>query len=171
MTGAVFEGNGSFVLAPEQRSEQKSLALLTKSGEMSQDFTTLVLRFTDGTAEEIRKASAGAAPAPDGHVAGAAEELEKGFRKVLHENLELRLLADVMGGNPQGGFFLASFRMGGALTGKNVLFIIDPEGTFHATPDEVELTTWSEFEVQPWAAYRMADANPAQRGDRVQGDR
>ncbi|HXE09232.1 MAG TPA: hypothetical protein VN612_15120 [Acidobacteriaceae bacterium] len=55
VTGAVFEGKGEFKLAPEQHSEQKSLALLTKSPQMSQDFTTLVLRFTDGTADEIRK--------------------------------------------------------------------------------------------------------------------
>ena len=168
VTGAVFVGRGRFDLAPKQASEQKSLALLTKSSTMTQEFTTLVLRFTDGTADEIRKASSGAAPPQDGHVTGAAEDLAKAFRKSLHENLDLRILADVLGGAKQGQFFLASFRMGNLLTGQNLLFIVDPEGTFHATPDEVELTTWSEFEVQPWAAYRMADAAPSGRGDRIQ---
>ena len=168
VTGAVFVGKGRFELAPKQVSEQKSLALLTKSSSMTQEFTTLVLRFTDGTAEEIRKASMGAANAEDGHVRTTADDLAKGFRKELHENLELRLLADVIGGGARGGFFLASFRMGNAMTGRNVMFIVDPEGTFHAAPDEVELTTWDEFEVQPWVAYRMEHASEAGRGPRVQ---
>ena len=142
--------------------------MLTKSGGMTQSFTTLVLRFTDQTADEIRKASAGAAGAPDGHVRGAADDLETAFRKRLHENLDLRLLADVIGGGNQGSFFLASFRMGNLLTGHNVLFIVDPEGTFNASPDEVELTTWSEFELEPWAAYRMQHPDPKYRGQPAQ---
>ncbi len=166
VTGAVFTGSGKFQLAVKDASEQRTLALLTKGGPMEQDFTTLVLRFTDGTADEIRKASVGAGGAPDGHVRSAAEDLAKGFRKTLHENLDLRLLADVLGGN-QGGFFMASFRMGGALAGRNVLFLVDPEGTFHAAPDEVELTTWSDTEVEPWAAYRM-HADATDRGVRIQ---
>jgi len=167
VTGAVFVGKGRFDLAVKGASEQHSLALLTKSAGMTQEFTTLVLRFTDGTAEEIRKASAGAGPQPDGHVRSAAEDLAKGFRKNLNENLDLRLLADVLGGGGQGRLFLASLRMGNALTGKNVLFLVDPEGTFHAAPDQVELTTWSEFEVQPWAAYKMS-AEDKGSGQRVQ---
>jgi hypothetical protein len=166
-TGAVFVGKGRFDLAVKDAGEQRSLALLTKSPGMTQDFTTLVFRFTDGTADEIRKASVGAGAQPDGHVRSAAEDLAKGFRKSLHENLELRLLADVLGGGNHGGFFLASFRMGSVLTGHNVFFIVDPEGTFHSAPDEVELTTWSEFEVQPWAAYRMQGRVPGGRGQRV----
>jgi hypothetical protein len=167
VTGAVFAGNGQFKLAVADASEQRSLALLTKGGPMIQNFSTLVLRFTDGTADEIRKASAGAGGGPDGHVRAAAEDLAKGFRKSLHENLELRLLADVLGGS-QVGFFMASFRMGGALAGRNVLFIADPEGTFHAAPDQVELTTWSDTEVEPWAAYRMEDEDPSDHGVRMQ---
>src|ERR1017187_5074511 len=167
VTGAVFAGNGQFKLAVADASEQRSLALLTKGGPMIQNFSTLVLRFTDGTADEIRKASAGAGGAPDSHVRTAAEDLAKGFRKSLHENLELRLLADVLG-DSQAGFFMASFRMGGALAGRNVLFIADPEGTFHAAPDQVELTTWSDTEVEPWAAYRMEDEDPSDHGVRMQ---
>ena len=127
-----------------------------------------MLRFTDQTADEIRKASAGTAGAPDGHVRAAADDLETAFRKRLHENLDLRLLADVISGGNQGRFFLASFRMGNMLTGHNVLFIVDPEGTFHASPDEVELTTWSEFDLEPWAAYRMQHPDPKFCGQRVQ---
>jgi hypothetical protein len=146
--------------------EQRSLALLTKSAGMAQDFTTLVLRFTDGTAEEIRKASAGAGAQPDGHVRAAAEDLAKNYRKNMSDNVELRMLADVLGGG-QGQFFLASFRMGNMLTGKNLLFLVDPEGTAHAAPDEVELTTWSDTELQPWVAYKMQHADGKDQGSRV----
>ena len=155
VTGAVFLGKGHFDLAPKEASEQHSLALLTKSGAMAQDFTTLVLRFTDGTAEEIRKASTGAAGSTPNQASQAASELARGFRERLHENLEVRLLEDVIGGH-EGGFFLASFRMGGTFTGRNVLFVVDPEGTPHATPDQVELSTWDADGVQTWVAYRMA---------------
>ena len=164
VTGAVFEGNGHFDLAVKSASEQKSLAQLTKSGVMAQDFSTLVLRFTDGTAEEIRKGSAGVGGAVPG---SAAAELTKVFRKKLNENFSLRLLGDVLPARA-GGFFLASFRMGGAFTGKNVLFLVDPEGTADAAPDQVELSTWDDDGAQPWAAYRMQGAAA---GDDVSVDR
>jgi len=154
VTGAVFSGKGHFELAVTDPSEKRSLALLTKSGVMQQDFTVVVLRFTDDTADEIRKASAGTGGSALRVADGAASDLAKGFRKRIHENLELRLLQDVLAEQP-GGFFLASFRMGGAFTGRNVLFMVDPEGTLHAAPDEVELSTWSDESVETWAAYRM----------------
>ena len=166
VTGAVFVGKGRFDLTVKEASEQRSLALLTKSSGMAQDFTTLVLRFTDGTADEIRKVSAGAGTPPDGHVRGAAEDLAKNYRKNLSDNVDLRMLADVIGGG-QGQYFLASFRMGNMLTGKNLLFIVDPEGTAHAAPDEVELTTWSDFDAQPWVATKMQHAEEKNRGNRV----
>jgi Peptidase family M1 domain len=166
VTGAVFVGKGRFELTVKSASEQRSLALLTKSAGMTQDFTTLVLRFTDGTAEEIRKASAGAAGEPDGHVRSAAEDLAKTYRKDMSDNIELRMLADMIGGG-EGQFFLASFRMGNMLTGRNVLFVVDPEGTFHSSPDQVELTTWSDVELQTWAAYRMQHTAESS-GKRVQ---
>jgi hypothetical protein len=167
VTGAVFVGKGRFDLAVKDASEQRSLALLTKSSSMTQDFTTLVLRFTDGTAEEIRKASAGTSGAPAGHVQTAAEDLAKEYRKDMSDNVDLRILADVIG-RGQGQFFLASLRMGNVLTGKNLLFLVDPEGTAHASPDEVELTTWSDVELQPWVAYKMQHAEEKDRGKRVQ---
>jgi hypothetical protein len=166
VTGAVFVGKGRFEISPKDASERRSLALLTKSDSMTQDFSTLVLRFTDGTANEIRKASAGPAGSPDGHVRAAGEDLAKDYRKQLSDNVDLRMLADVVGGG-QGKYFLASFRMGNALIGKNVLFIVDPEGTAHVSPDQVELTTWSDTEMQPWVAYKMEQADDKLSGNRT----
>jgi hypothetical protein len=166
VTGAVFVGKGRFDLMVKDAGEQRSLALLTKSAGMTQDFTTLVLRFTDGTADEIRNASAGASAAPAGHVRSAAEDLAASYRKDMGDNIELRMLADVIGGG-EGEFFLASFRMGNALTGRNVLFIVDPEGTAHVSPDTVELSTWGLDELQTWAAYKMEHGTGKRQGGRV----
>jgi hypothetical protein len=153
ITGVVFEGSGRFTLAPKEAREQHSLALLDKSGEMEQDFTTLVLRFTDGTAEEIRKASAGSAGPVTSQVSNAGAELAKSFRRSLHENLELRLLSDLLDVQDaqKQQYFLASFRMGGVFTGHNVLFVVDPE----SVPDQVELDTWGDEGEETWAGYRM----------------
>ena len=150
ITGAVFVGSGHFDLAPAEAREQQSLALLNKTGVMAQDFTTLVLRFTDGTAEEIRKASTGSAGAATKQASSAGADLAKGFRQKLHENLELRLLSDVLIQQPSE-YFLASFRMGGTFTGRNVLFVVDPE----SVPDQVELDTWGDEGEETWAGYKM----------------
>jgi hypothetical protein len=150
VTGAVFSGSGHFTLSPKAVSEQRSLALLTKSNSMEQDFSTLVLRFTDGTADEIRKASAGTAGAVTAQAGQAAASLAKDFRTTVHENYDIRLLSDLLAGKP-GHLFMASFRMGGALTGRNVLFTVDPQ----EVPDQVALSTWNDEGVQPWAAYSM----------------
>ena len=165
-TGAVFEGKGSFALSPKENSEQKLLAQLTKSPEMKEDFSTLVLRFTDGTAEEIRKGSTGGESPSSAHAKGAAEDLEKVFRKTIHNNLDLRILADVLGEGP-GKYFLASFRAGNLVTGRNVLFVVDPEGAMYAEPDEVELATWDVESIEPWVAYRTTDVEAAKRGERA----
>ncbi len=150
ITGAVFVGSGHFDLAPAEAREQQSLALLNKTGVMAQDFTTLVLRFSDGTAEEIRKASTGSAGAATKQASSAGADLAKGLRQKVHENLELRLLSDVLVSQPSE-YFLASFRMGGTFTGRNVLFVVDPE----SVPDQVELDTWGDEGEETWAGYKM----------------
>ena len=88
--------------------------------------------------------------------------LATNYRKDTGSNLELRMLADVIGGG-EGEFFLASFRMGNALTGRNVLFIVDPD----AGADQVELKTWGMDERETWAAYKMERATGKRRGGRV----
>jgi hypothetical protein len=154
ITGTVFVGKGTFALSPKDASEHHSLALLAKNGVIAQDFSTLVLRFTDGTADEIRKASTGSAGKATGQAVDAASDLARGFRQKLHENYEIRLLEDVLqpsSDTSRDGFFLASFRMGGIFLGKNVLFFVDPTDT----PDQVQLATWGQDSYQSWAAYKM----------------
>ena len=54
VTGAVFIGDGNFILDPPE-SERSMLKLLTKEDEFSENFSQMTLRFTDSTYEEIKK--------------------------------------------------------------------------------------------------------------------
>jgi len=55
VTGAVFVGDGGFVLDPPGASEKSTLKLLTKESEFSETFSQMVLRFTDSTYDEIKR--------------------------------------------------------------------------------------------------------------------
>src|SRR5271169_5470764 len=56
VTGAVFNGEGRLLLTPPLPSEERTLSLLSKEKEFSESFSHLVLRFTDGTYDELKKA-------------------------------------------------------------------------------------------------------------------
>src|SRR6516225_11622365 len=56
VTGAVFTGDGNLVIDPPILSELRSLSRLTREQEYSESFSQMVLRFTDNTYEEIKKA-------------------------------------------------------------------------------------------------------------------
>src|ERR1041385_8477108 len=56
VTGAVFVGDGNMVLDPPIPIERSSLKLLTKGDEFVEQYEHLVLRFTDSTYDEIKKA-------------------------------------------------------------------------------------------------------------------
>src|ERR1700740_950588 len=49
VTGAVFVGDGTFLLNPPSEPERKSLEYLTKEPEFNERFEKLLLRFTDST--------------------------------------------------------------------------------------------------------------------------
>ncbi|MFC6646988.1 M1 family metallopeptidase [Granulicella cerasi] len=170
VTGAVFSGKGSFRYTPADASEKQSLKLLTKGAAMEQSFTSLVLRFTDGTASEIRNVATKSSTAP---AADMAYSLRDAFREKLHENIDLRITKDLFLSSPtdEGGFFLASFRAGGFWKGKDLLFIVDPNGTFHAAPDQVELSTWSTDDyANVWAAARLANEHGLATGLHVSAE-
>ena len=148
VTGAVFEGDGNFVLTPPSETERKSLKLLTKEDEFSENFSTLVLRFTDSTYEEIKKAGATAGAGCD---AGPLKDSQHTTRHVLKSNLEVRLLEDVLSPEP-GGFFIA-FIHGKRYDGKE-LYQIDP----HETGDQVEFATYDENKSGSWASFHLSGA-------------
>ena len=109
--GAVFVGDGSMDLIPATEAERKRLAFQQgdkKLEVLSDRFDTLVLLFTDRTAEEIASRGSPAA-SPSDRAASAYEKFFKKQRKDLKTNLQLRLLQDLLEktGPDDTGFFLA----------------------------------------------------------------
>ncbi len=156
VTGAVFVGDGNMVLDPPLASERSSLKLLTKENEFSENFSHLVLRFTDGTYDEIKKMGGTAAGGCD---AGLLKDSQSAMRhnRVLKWNLEARLLEDVLSTEP-GGFFLV-FIHGKRYNDKEI-YAIDPHGAppliMPVAPEEVELITYDENKLGVWAAFHFS---------------
>jgi hypothetical protein len=151
VTGAVFVGDGAMSLDPPTASERKSLKLLTKSDEFAEEFNHLVLRFTDSTYDEIRKA---ATPGQGGCDAGLLRDSQNTMRHRLHYNLEGRLLEDVMRPDP-GGLFVAFVH--GKHYDDKLLFDIDPNGAPEAFPEQVELMTYNENKSGIWTAFPLSN--------------
>lgn len=157
VTGAVFVGDGNFILAPPLPSEIASLKMLTKENELSENFNQMVLRFTDSTYDEIKKAGS---PASGGCDAGLLRDSQDAMRhnRILKWNLEERVLQDVLGSEP-GGFFLA-FIHGKKYSSKEI-FAIDPHGSppllMPVEPEEVEFVTYDDSKLGVWAAFHVSD--------------
>src|SRR5271157_5296166 len=93
VTGAVFVGEGRLLLTPPLPSEERSLSLLTREKEFSESFSHLVLRFTDGTYDEIKKAGSTSSSSCD---PGLLRDSQNATRKKVHDNLDARVLQDVL---------------------------------------------------------------------------
>jgi hypothetical protein len=157
VTGAVFIGDGNIILAPPLPSEVTSLKMLTKENEFSENFNQMVLRFTDSTYDEIKKAGS---PAPGGCDAGLLRDSQNAMRHnlMLKWNLDGRVLQDVLSSEP-GGFFLA-FIQGKKYNGKEI-FAIDPHGAppliMPVEPEEGEFVTYDDNKLGVWAAFHASD--------------
>jgi hypothetical protein len=139
VTGAVFSGQGHFHLAPPTDIERHSLQILTRKPEFDEDFSQVVLRFTDGTAEELR---AGGKPGgSSGGMAQAAIEFHQFQKEHLHENVDLRILEDLLSPAP-GGFFLAAIK---GVSDGHIVFEIDPHGAGEVAPEEVRMGIWNSW--------------------------
>src|SRR5712671_2385338 len=150
VTGAVFRGDGSLSLYPPLESERKSLKLLTRENEFAEKFDRLVLRFTDETYEEIKKAGELATPGCD---AGPLTDSQNTTRHKIKWNLEARILAEVMSPNPRG-FFLA-FIHGKRYEDKEIFELEPNDGR-----DQVQFRTYNENKWGYWASFNLADSHP-----------
>jgi len=150
VTGAVFNGEGRLLLTPPLRSEERSLSLLSKEKEFSESFSHLVLRFTDGTFDEIKKSGKATSPSCD---AGLLRDSQHATRKKLHYNLDARILQDVLSPEP-GGLFVAFVH--GKKYNDKILFMIDPHGALYVQPEEIELMTYDENQEGIWAAFHYS---------------
>jgi hypothetical protein len=165
VTGAVFIGDGSFDLVPPTNSEKRSVSLLTREPVVREEFTSLVLRFTDKTYDEIVAAS----PVKKGSPAGQDElnEINNALRKrhLINYNLAGRLLQDVMSDRPGRLFF--AFIKGRKYNSKE-LFAIDPRGALGFEPEEVVFQTWDESRYGVWASFHFAEEYAAGKATSTQ---
>jgi hypothetical protein len=125
--GAVFVGHGSYELRPASEGERTHLALLAREKgleTLTDGFDSLVLLFTDSTAEEIRKA-AGASSAPEPRAAEVFEKFLRRERKEWTTNFHLRLLEAARGSVGSAGAFLA---FGDGRRFSPAAIIVDPAG-------------------------------------------
>lgn len=144
VTGAVFTGDGNFILDPPE-SERRMLKLLTKQDEFSENFSQMVLRFTDSSYDELKKAGT----AGGGCDAGPLKDSQHTTRHKLKDNLDARILEDVLSPSP-GGLFVA-FIHGKRYNGQE-LYTIDP----HEGRDQVSFITYDENKFGEWASFPMS---------------
>ena len=164
VTGAVFVGEGNFILDPPLQSEVKSLSRLTKEQEFSENFSHLVLRFTDNTYDEIKNAGSAASGGCD---AGPLQDSQHALRHRLRYNLSARILQDVLS-TEEGGLFVAFIH--GKRYNDKILFAIDPHGvpgfaefTYHddpialpLSPEEVVLMTYDDEKYGYWGVFHLS---------------
>jgi hypothetical protein len=152
ITGAVFVGDGNFVLDPPSESERRSLRLLTKEDEFSEKFIQAVFRFTDSTYDEIKKGGTAAAVGCD---PGVLRDSQNTTRHKFKNNLEARILEDVLSPEP-GGLFYA-FIHGKHYSDKEI-FEIEPRR------DEVSFRTYDENKWGEWAQFKIPGKHRHQTG-------
>jgi len=145
VTGAVFSGDGNFVLTPPD-SERSMLKLLTKEDEFSEKFSQMVLRFTDSSYDELKKAGSSAASGCDG---GLLKDSQHTTRHKLKNNLEARILEDVL--SPAAGGLFVAFIHGKRYNGEE-LYVIDP----HESRDQVVFLTYDENKQGEWASFPLS---------------
>lgn len=150
VTGAVFGGDGNFVLNPPTEPERKSLKYLTKEDEFSEKFERLVLRFTDSTYDEIKKAGAAASGGCD---AALLKDSQNTTRHKMKHNLEEELLEEVLSPEPRGLFW--AFIHGKRYNDKEI-YSLDP----NANSDQVDFWTYDESKWGDWASFNFTEPHP-----------
>ena len=156
VTAAVFIGDGEFSLTPPTEVEKHSLSIFTGGGSITEQFSRLVLRFTDKTVEEI-KSSPNATMKTGGPGASQARSAfrdnQELVRKRLRDNQELRALFDVY--NPAREGFFTAFIDGKRFN--KLVFLIEPLGIPGATPEEVALLSYGESDGGLWTAFHRQE--------------
>ena len=155
ITGAVFKGQGHFHLEPPTAEERHNLSITNHSEVFDEDFDQVILRFTDSTATELRKAATGKGQL-DGSYGIAARELETFLRQKLNDNIDLRLLQDVM--SPSlNGYFFAAIR---GQKDPHLVFRLDPHGAEDVAPEEISLMNWNDWGPSYPAAFHLSTETP-----------
>jgi Carboxypeptidase regulatory-like domain/Peptidase family M1 domain len=155
ITGAVFIGDGEMTIVPPTDVEKNGLKIFTDQPTLTEQFSHLVLRFTDKTFEEV-KGAPGAIMGTGGSQVGQARDLFRDnqtlMRKRLRDNRELRTLSDIYG-PPRPGFFNAF--IDGRRYNK-LVYVFDPQGIPEVSPEEVMLLSYGETDGGIWTAFHQA---------------
>lgn len=153
--GAVFIGDGEVTLTPPTEIEKSSLSAFTKEPGLTEQFTQLVLRFSDKTFEEIKQS-------PSTKMGGGSQgtrardlyrEKENFLRKELRLNMETRTLTDLY--TPQRPGYFMAFIVGRRWS--KLLFMLDPLGVPFVSPEEILLFSYGESDGGFWTAFHLAD--------------
>lgn len=120
VTGAVFVGDGIFLLDPPNEAERKSLSYLSKQDEFNEHFERLLLRFTDRTYGELNKAGTATNASCD---ASILKDSQNVTRHRIKHNLEIEILAELLSPSPRPLFI--AFIRGKEYNGKEI-YEIDP---------------------------------------------
>lgn len=156
VTGAVFFGEGEMTLTPPIDVEKKSLAIFTNAPTLTEQFTQLVLRFTDSTFEDVKnspQATMQTTGGEAGHARDAFRDVEALLRKRLRANFELRTLSDLYTAKREG--FFTAF-----ISGKRynkLVFVLDPLGVNEVAPEEETLLSYGTTDFGYWTAFHRSD--------------
>lgn len=152
-TGTVFLGEGSMAYAPPVAAERSMLANLTRGEAFNETFERAVFRFTDDTAEQIKK-SGEAARGSNSQARDLLKDANQALRFRLRDNLHARILQDVLGPKP-GGLFQAF--IAGKKYSDKLIYTIDPHGAGAVAPEEVQLLSWANGKEGTFAAHHFSD--------------
>ena len=156
VTAAVFMGTGEMSLGPPMEVEQNSIKIFTGEPGIKEEFTNLVLRFTDKTFEEI-KSSPNATMKSGGPAAGQARDQYRTNldlnRKRLRDNRELSILYDLY--NPSHEGFFNAFIDGKRFS--KLYYQVEPFGASFVAPEEVALMSWGESDGGIWTAFHREE--------------
>lgn len=160
---AVFEGEGIFRIDPPTRIEKDQLNKFTGGKKLEEEFKSLVLRFTDETAEEL-KTALGVVSSDDTSLPEESKPCLESRDRILKQhfrNIDSRILCDIISG--EKGYFFADVD---SKTKGNFVFEIDPRSR-----EEVSLKqykrTFGEI-IDTWCSFHLRDQY---QGDRPVHDR
>lgn len=153
-TGAVFIGDGELSIDPPVKSEKEMLKFFTDSTELKEDFSQLVMFFTDETFNEVEKSpnvkiSTNGSQSSKARDAYRSKESALKDNRIIRYNITTRILMDEYA-LPRRGFFW-SF-----IDGKkhsNLLFKLDPLGVEEVAPEQVSLTNYDINNYGIWLAF------------------
>ncbi len=154
-TNAVFIGDGEFTLVPPTENEKNSLKVFTNEPSITEQFSTLVMHFTDKTFDQVK--ASGATMAAGGPQASRARDLFREnqtlLRKTLRDNSELRVLADLYA--PERPGFFTAFINGKRFS--KLVYLFNPLGIPDVSPEEVLLLSYGESDGGYWTAFHRLD--------------